>query len=618
MVQDPFDDDKLCGGRSALIKITPDDMGRYEFEMICQYTRAGLNSLMVGDLIGVENFRSSQDMLKQYSVLSLTQALPFHFAAQNDGAYPGHIFESMRSIKEDWETQQENPQFATTTIRCIGVPTGWQFSHEDLAKILPIVTEDDSLPMVGAEMRPLSRDMVENIINMNLDRNIGTPLWHRTFTDLKVILDKKALLTTHFGIFGFTNAGKSNLISSLISSLMINDDGSTPKDAPNVIIIDPNDEYLGLFIDQIEKNPERFRYIHVGFDSLSESIIRKLKDNDTILDDADRELLYKQMKLPSDLKNDKNVPSFIKDALNKAMKRTKITLPAKDMSSWIREEISFQTEARSGPATKDAIRDATDTWCNAMDDKPINVESTKKALEVLNTFDLVRKPLIKLPDDQKDKANAVFNRVEKNLKNLQKKLEKLPNNALITIKDLQESLNEVNKSQIIIVTGKKDADLKNFATVLGNGLYESRRIGGVLDPTTLLLLDEADLFISNDTKDLITEEMKEMCITFARRGRKFGLGIGIATQRASLLDTQVMANLHTYFVSKLPRKYDREKVAEAFGIGEDQLSPTFSFRPGNWLVISHDATGLKGVPIPVKANNANSRIMDAARIKVNS
>ena len=69
-----------------------------------------------------------------------------------------------------------------------------------------------------------------------------------------------------------------------------------------------------------------------------------------------------------------------------------------------------------------------------------------------------------------------------------------------------------------------------------------------------------------------------------------------------------MGNLHTYFVSKLPRAYDREKVAEAFGIGQEQLTPTFTFRPGNWLIISHDATGLKGVPIPVTAENANDRI----------
>ena len=75
-----------------------------------------------------------------------------------------------------------------------------------------------------------------------------------------------------------------------------------------------------------------------------------------------------------------------------------------------------------------------------------------------------------------------------------------------------------------------------------------------------------------------------------------------------MLDTEVMSNLHTYFVSKLPRADDRKRVAEAFGISEEQLTPTFTFRKGNWLVISHDATGLKGVPIPTAARDANERI----------
>ncbi len=88
------------------------------------------------------------------------------------------------------------------------------------------------------------------------------------------------------------------------------------------------------------------------------------------------------------------------------------------------------------------------------------------------------------------------------------------------------------------------------------------------------------------------------------------MGLGMATQRSAMLDTQVMGNLHTYFISKLPRKYDRETVSEAFGIGPEQLSATFNFAPGDWLVLSHGATGLKGVPIPAHALDANQRILD--------
>jgi len=103
--------------------------------------------------------------------------------------------------------------------------------------------------------------------------------------------------------------------------------------------------------------------------------------------------------------------------------------------------------------------------------------------------------------------------------------------------------------------------------------------------------------------------VKKIVEMLARRGRKFGIGIGrICTQRTRLLRTSVMAQPHTYLVSKLPRLSDRQAVQEAFGFSEEMSRQTFKFVPGNWLLASYDATGLKGVPIPIHAENANERI----------
>jgi len=123
----------------------------------------------------------------------------------------------------------------------------------------------------------------------------------------------------------------------------------------------------------------------------------------------------------------------------------------------------------------------------------------------------------------------------------------------------------------------------------------------------LFIFDEADEFIPQEpsgTYKLSSEAVE----TIARRGRKFGLGVAIATQRVTYLNTNIMAQPHTYFISKLPRHSDRERVTDAFGISEDVLSETFKFAKGDWLIISHDATGLKSVPIPVHTENAESRI----------
>ncbi len=97
-------------------------------------------------------------------------------------------------------------------------------------------------------------------------------------------------------------------------------------------------------------------------------------------------------------------------------------------------------------------------------------------------------------------------------------------------------------------------------------------------------------------------------MTLARRGRKFGLGIGIATQRITYLDTSILAQPHTYFVSKLPRKSDQDRIREAFGLSEEMFRQTVKFKKGDWLLVSYDATGLEAVPLSIHTPDANERL----------
>jgi uncharacterized protein len=626
----PFDDERLHRARSALVRITPDEQGRYEFNLACQYTREGLNQLQVGDLIGVENYCTNQAGHSTYSVLSLTQVIPLHFAAQGDGAYPGHLFESMRSIKKDWELQKDRPLHATTTIECKAISTGWQFTYDAQSESLPELFEEQTLPMVGAEIRPISQQMVNEIINHGMDLEALTPLRHKKFEEIEIKLDNKALLTTHFGIFGFTGVGKSNFISSLMNSLTFNPanedtTGVEPTTEPetqefsripNVIIIDPNDEYLALFSDKLVNSPESVRYIHVGLDSLPTAIMQTLHGIETEVTPDNVALLFRQIHIPQYLKTNENVRQYISQGITNVLLRTSIAIAERDLATWISNEVSRQTPSTAGPATKDAIRTSETAWTTPFANLPINQQNVAAAIALENQFGSpVRAPLQQLQGMNQGTATGVITRTVRSLQRLHNNVQGIPAEAIISMDQLIQEINTSDSQITMIITGRRDYELKQFCSALGNELYESRRTGATgedIEPYTLLLLDEADLFIPSEINDEDTKQMKEMCVTIARRGRKFNLGIGISTQRASMLDTQIMGNLHTYFVSRLPRKYDREKVAEAFGIGQEELSPTFTFRPGNWLVISHDATGLKGVPIPTIADDANQRIIVAA------
>ncbi|WP_198649052.1 hypothetical protein [Cyanothece sp. BG0011] len=48
-------------------------------------------------------------------------------------------------------------------------------------------------------------------------------------------------------------------------------------------------------------------------------------------------------------------------------------------------------------------------------------------------------------------------------------------------------------------------------------------------------------------------------------------------QRRTYLDTSILAQPHTYFVSKLPRKSDQDRIREAFGISEEMFRQTVKF-----------------------------------------
>ena len=185
-----------------------------------------------------------------------------------------------------------------------------------------------------------------------------------------------------------------------------------------------------------------------------------------------------------------------------------------------------------------------------------------------------------------------------------------PSNAIVGLSDLLRELNNRDGSCLFIIQFHEPDDLRDFAFELGRELYERRRRTGTITPPVSFIFDEADEFIPQHAdRDNSYSRSAWIAETLARRGRKFGVGIGMCTQRVANLRTNVMAQPHTYLISKLPRQYDRQAIQDAFGFSEDMFRQTFKFAPGDWLLVSHDATGLKGVPIPIHAEDANQRIL---------
>jgi len=151
--------------------------------------------------------------------------------------------------------------------------------------------------------------------------------------------------------------------------------------------------------------------------------------------------------------------------------------------------------------------------------------------------------------------------------------------------------------------------IKSIAIALTTHTLANRKKEFKVEPSMLFVFDEAQEFIpAYDKAKGIEKECTDKVETLLRQGRKYGLGVCIATQRIAYLNTNALQQLHTYFVGPLPRPYDRNLVSSTFTIDQGILEKTLEFAPGEWLLSSYIATGIENVPIFIKADDAEEEV----------
>src|SRR5207249_2504404 len=114
--------------------------------------------------------------------------------------------------------------------------------------------------------------------------------------------------------------------------------------------------------------------------------------------------------------------------------------------------------------------------------------------------------------------------------------------SLISLKDL---LSTPGSPSLVIVQCNRDDELRSVGAQIVNSVFDERRRVGRIAPSVLFIFDEADEFIPSESEKRgpTYVESRDAVTILARRGRKFGLGVGIATQRVAYLDTSIMAQL---------------------------------------------------------------------------
>ena len=591
---------------------TRDSQGNPRYQIWFDYTRNLVNEIREGDLVAIQNFAPIEDGVP-YSVLSLTNVLPIHYALgkteEDLKGYPGHVMEAAKNIAKDWKDQVDEPTEDVTKIVCEAVPTFLEFVDVPKGGVTDKpIQEETAIPMPGEEAKLLGRSMVSRIVNLGIDRekenviSVGSLLRD---DQIEVLLKVEDFIKVHFGIFGFTGVGKSNLLSTLIDRTL------SSRETTKIVLLDVMDEYKGILFDLFLRNEIFSELIILDVESLPGPVFDYINGGyqKGIEELAVRSFLDTLL-LPRSLKS-KTLLDAMRERTPEVLKKIRIVVESRTVAE-LRSDLEAELLKGSiSPETRNAIRGALDRIFGAEGDATL---TPSKARELLNKH--FPSGIGGVKPELKGTALTRIEAVEAELKRIAGSPEvKISDKLKTDIGSVISDLNDRRNPSLYVVSAFQPEAVLGFSAALAWSLFGTRRVRALTEPLVSFVADEGDLFIpASAEKESETARAKAAIEMLSRRGRKFGIGVGIATQRVAYLDTKTMGQLHTYFVSKLPRSYDRDAVSAAFGLSETQFAPTFKFRSGEWLLVSHDATGLKGVPIPIRAPNAEDRIRASLKI----
>ncbi len=621
----------------VLVSMDASEVSGLTYVVWFPYTRKYISLVREGDLVAIRSFANAEGK-DVFSILELVSVLPAHYAlgtssADAEKAFPGFFLEAAKSARVDWEQTEATEQ--TTKIRADAIPTGIQLVFDSKKK--PDTSPDESLPMIGEEAHLLSDALTNQIINKGLlDEAVSiiSPCKLVLNPEVEVRIGLEDLLRTHFGVFGFTGSGKSNLMSTVVADIL------TRNNETKIVLVDLMAEYTALLIDQVDRVPAAY-ILAVGEDSLpgGEPTATYLRGNRASENPA-VESIVRTLLLPRDLLPNR---AEFAETVRRILKAGKIrlfdpgvqTIDAGELEEAVSDKIDrrigvtatlIQTWIQTRTAgraffTTDEIErlvaELEDFEANGVpiNFAPVGVPQGAQQRLVPNNA-----PRAAEREEERQQlsipARAMIGSIRSYLgRLLGAETEEFPDSAKLAMTDLRTLLERAGGPALVIFQGNRNDQLRFTAATVIESVYNNRRRFGRIAPPVLFAFDEADEFIPQSSvgSGPSFDASRDAITTLARRGRKFGLGMAIATQRVTYLDTSILAQPHTYFVSKLPRFSDRERMAEAFGLGEEMMRKTLKFSKGQWLLVSFDATGLVNVPLPVQLRNANERVLTHLR-----
>ncbi|MEM3655683.1 MAG: ATP-binding protein [Thermoprotei archaeon] len=508
-----------------------------------------------------------------YLVYEVTRVNPTHFQMLAiNAALPTVVRkEYLETIYGGWGISDET----WVDVQC--APTGYMMWVD---KGKPVFSQSVLLPLAGAPAHMLSKEATKAFLCVEQ----GVPIGKILGFDVDLTVDIENLIKYHAGVFGFTGTGKSNLTSQLIRS-SLNALGESI-----VVVFDVAGEYAVNLADIL--SAQGLFYSTENIDDV-ESFLR----SQTLPETLESRVNHSHLEKWADgLLSDGRVRRL---QVGKDDIQLTIGFLLDHLDSYVKEKKTGGLQALAlynhilSVARKNKI--GLDT---PLTELPADVKN-----EVLDLVENTRKSL-----NDRSALYGELGTIKDSLSLLQAEIE--GSEALwCTPKKLAHEVVSNDASPLIIVYTPDPVEArKACSSFIGELLYVKKH--GYMKRVTVVL-DEAQEFIPYEPhKEDLTADSSLAVEALLRQGRKYRAHCVLATQRVARLNTNALQQLHSYFVSTMPRSYDRGVVAEAFSLNYEVIERTTELDTGQWLFVSFKSTKQRNVPVFINTPNNEDRVVE--------
>jgi len=571
---------------------------RYQCRVKVEYQKDLMGLLEEGILLAVKNFKQVEPNSERYTLMEVSRVWPEHFGLRglSDHGYYPMQFEIIEQSEDDWQTDDKS----TMMIQMDAIPINYDLI---LSKQCEFKFEKGfSYPVVGSPCYILNSEMINRMYNQKIAEKLGVDtaktvedakadprlglikMFEASKTAIPIYVDFEKLVRYHFGVFAFTGGGKSNLMSNILRRLLLHTENM------KMVIFDISCEYMFLLLDVLADPSISSKVIlEHRIDSVQQFFNSAVKPREYETDERTKtglKCIMDQGKLAYYRKPKQKIPTY---------------------SQFMEDLTAQRKDSVDKPHYMDAIDKIYDAVLEYVEEHGLseNEEVNEDFVNYIDSIALGTMEEFKVHEKSGLYAwattrSTLIDRIKKRGKKEEEDADGL------TVEQIRELL-EDKPTRLVCISISDPFSIKELAINLTRDVLVRRKRKFQVEPYILIVFDEAQEFIPSNGGG-INARCSAHVETLLRQGRKYGLGVCIATQRIAYLNTNALQQLHTYFVGTLPRPYDRQLVSETFMIDKGILEKTLEFAPGEWLLSSYLATGMENVPIFIKADNAENEI----------